>query len=395
MATTTNYGWTTPDDTALVKDGAAAIRTLGSSIDSTVFSNASAGIPKTIVDAKGDLIAATASDTVARVAVGTNGQVLVADSTAATGVAWATPVSGSITWTPRQGRQSNFAINQIAYNGSNLYVAIAASGGLFTSPDGVTWTSRTSGFGSNGIFAVAFGNGTWVIGGANGTMATSTDGITWTSRTSGFGTNIIRSIVYGNALWVAVGQNARITTSTDLSTWTERGTSGAGTIWSVIYANSMYVAVGAYSTNNIFYSSNGTSWTSMAAGTAELVYVYYYSGQYVAYTSSGVNTGYYSTDATSWTNFNTFSTSSGQGLKTNQNQGAFYYALNYLPNGVLPRIIYKVSAAIDTTAGYPQFYYQPIDVPRNYSGVEVSCIFVNSSGGFIIADSQGRIWTSF
>lgn len=37
MATTTNYAWDTPDDTDLVKDGASAIRTLGSSIDSTVF----------------------------------------------------------------------------------------------------------------------------------------------------------------------------------------------------------------------------------------------------------------------------------------------------------------------------------------------------------------------
>lgn len=37
MATTTNYGWTTPDDTSLVKDGASAIRTLGSSVDTTVF----------------------------------------------------------------------------------------------------------------------------------------------------------------------------------------------------------------------------------------------------------------------------------------------------------------------------------------------------------------------
>jgi len=36
MATTTNYGWTTPDDTALVKDGASAIRTLGSSIDTSL-----------------------------------------------------------------------------------------------------------------------------------------------------------------------------------------------------------------------------------------------------------------------------------------------------------------------------------------------------------------------
>lgn len=36
MATTTNYNWPTPDDTALVKNGASAIRTLGSSADSTV-----------------------------------------------------------------------------------------------------------------------------------------------------------------------------------------------------------------------------------------------------------------------------------------------------------------------------------------------------------------------
>jgi hypothetical protein len=35
MATTTNFGWTTPDDTALVKDGALAIRTLGQSIDTS------------------------------------------------------------------------------------------------------------------------------------------------------------------------------------------------------------------------------------------------------------------------------------------------------------------------------------------------------------------------
>ena len=36
MATTTNFGWTTPDDTSLVKDGAAAIRTLGQSIDTSM-----------------------------------------------------------------------------------------------------------------------------------------------------------------------------------------------------------------------------------------------------------------------------------------------------------------------------------------------------------------------
>jgi hypothetical protein len=37
MATTTNYSWTTPDNTAYVKDGASAIRTLGSSVDTTLY----------------------------------------------------------------------------------------------------------------------------------------------------------------------------------------------------------------------------------------------------------------------------------------------------------------------------------------------------------------------
>jgi len=90
MATTTpNYGWTVPTSTDLVKDGATAIETLGDAVDATVFSNANAAIAKTIVDAKGDIIAATAADTVARLAVGANNTVLTADSTTATGLKWA------------------------------------------------------------------------------------------------------------------------------------------------------------------------------------------------------------------------------------------------------------------------------------------------------------------
>jgi hypothetical protein len=93
MATTTNYSWTTPDDTALVKDGAAAIRSLGTAIDTTVFTNAGAAIAKTTVDAKGDLIAGTADNTVARLAVGTNGHTLVADSGETTGLRWSAGIA--------------------------------------------------------------------------------------------------------------------------------------------------------------------------------------------------------------------------------------------------------------------------------------------------------------
>ena len=120
MATTTpNFGWVVPTSTDLVKDGATAIETLGDSIDASlldlkggtsgqvlsknsntdmdfvwVTSDDANAIQNAIVDAKGDLIAATAADTPARLAVGTNGQILTADSTAATGIKWATPAGG-------------------------------------------------------------------------------------------------------------------------------------------------------------------------------------------------------------------------------------------------------------------------------------------------------------
>ena len=113
MATTTNFGWETPDDTDLVKDGALAMRTLGNAIDASlvdlkggttgqvlsktsntdmdftwITSDDANAIQNAIVDAKGDLITATAADTPARLAVGSNGDTLVADSAASTGLRW-------------------------------------------------------------------------------------------------------------------------------------------------------------------------------------------------------------------------------------------------------------------------------------------------------------------
>jgi hypothetical protein len=135
MATTTNYGWTTPDDTALVKDGAAAIRTLGSSIDTTtknlnpettlgdiayrsstanvktrlglgtagqvlrVNSGGTAPEWATTADAtplttKGDLFGFDTAD--ARIPIGANNTVLTADSTQTLGLKWATPSSPTL-----------------------------------------------------------------------------------------------------------------------------------------------------------------------------------------------------------------------------------------------------------------------------------------------------------
>ena len=132
MANTTNYNWETPDDTDLVKDGAAAIRTLGSSIDTTTknlnpqtttgalaYRSATANIntalpigtagqvlrvnsgatapewattaDQTPLTTKGDLFGFDTAD--ARIPVGTNGHILTADSTQSLGVKWAAPSS--------------------------------------------------------------------------------------------------------------------------------------------------------------------------------------------------------------------------------------------------------------------------------------------------------------
>jgi hypothetical protein len=121
MANTTYFGWETPDDTDLVKDGAAAIRTLGQAIDTSlqdleggttgqvlsktsntdmdftwVTTDDANAIQNAIVDAKGDIIAASANDTPARLAVGTNNQRLVAASGEATGLKYVADTQNTV-----------------------------------------------------------------------------------------------------------------------------------------------------------------------------------------------------------------------------------------------------------------------------------------------------------
>ncbi len=114
---TTNFNWQMPTSTDLVTDLPADFEVFGQAVDTTfvdlkggttgqVLSKASNtdmdfswinADPLTILDAKGDLITATAADTPARLAVGTDNYFLQAASGEATGLKWGGAWSD---WTP-------------------------------------------------------------------------------------------------------------------------------------------------------------------------------------------------------------------------------------------------------------------------------------------------------
>jgi hypothetical protein len=99
-------GTGTPGVTGVVHTGGATIKHVLTSDDLTFYTTgtatANAAIPKSTATTKGDLLAATASATIARLGVGTDTHVLTADSTQSTGIKWAAPATGDVTLTGTQ-----------------------------------------------------------------------------------------------------------------------------------------------------------------------------------------------------------------------------------------------------------------------------------------------------
>ena len=171
MANTTNFGWETPDDTDLVKDGAAAIRTVAGAIDTSLVDlkggttdqvlaknsgtdmdfkwvaptagdiegvTAGVGISgggtsgtvtvtnsmATAIDAKGDLIVGTGADTFSKLSAGTNGYLLTTDSAEATGLKWAAPAAsgGFALLSTTSASGASFTISSISGSYKHLLI---------------------------------------------------------------------------------------------------------------------------------------------------------------------------------------------------------------------------------------------------------------------------------
>lgn len=215
--------------------------------------------------------------------------------------------SGTITWTGRTAA-NNLQWQSVVY-GNGLFVAVAQSGTgnrVMTSPDGMTWTARTTA--DVLLSAVCFANGLFVAVGGGGSVMTSTDGITWVNRNGIDGVTSWRAIAYGAALFVAVGQDdvGKIMTSPNGITWTARSDPASNSAWyGVAFSGSLFAAVANQTVNNserIITSPDGITWTLRTGHDRAWAGVCYGGGKFVAVAQGNftVSTVMTSTDGVTW-----------------------------------------------------------------------------------------------
>lgn len=153
-------------------------------------------------------------------------------------------------------------IDAIAY-GNGTFV-LGAGNQIFTTTDGVDFTEQTSPF-AGSIRAAGYGDGVFVLGGRFGEVAYSDDdGVTWTIVAAGFDTgssDYVESIHHGNGLFVAAGTLAgQISTSPDGIVWTLRTDNITSIPYSGTYGNGIHIVVGDDGATS--RSADGVTWTA-------------------------------------------------------------------------------------------------------------------------------------
>jgi hypothetical protein len=185
-------------------------------------------------------------------------------------------------------------ITDIAYNGS-LYV-VATGSGISTSPDLITWTTRTVPGFPGGQSGLTYGNSLFMFIGYDGSTNynsswTSPDGITWTQKTQ-----VTAATTTNGTLSFAQGY-FYCSVNTDNVYRSTNGVSWASVAGLASYTNRGYVdeingvlfwksfSLGAYiyydQNNYYLYSTNsGTTWTALGGSASGCIGIWFYLGNY-------------------------------------------------------------------------------------------------------------------
>ena len=192
-------------------------------------------------------------------------------------------------------------LRDVAY-GANLFVGVGSTGTIYSSPDAVTWTSRTPPNVPN-YTAITYANGRFVaVGATTGAgpipVAYSDDGITWSLPATGFSATR-QGIAYGNGLWVAVASNASSVSSDNGLNWTTTTPiAELSFISGLSFGNGTFCATGT--SGNIATSTNGTSWSTVSVPTSSTIVDIVFGNQiFVALDGNGQI--FTSSDTLTWT----------------------------------------------------------------------------------------------
>jgi RNA polymerase sigma factor (sigma-70 family) len=140
------------------------------------------------------------------------------------------------------------------------YVTVSEGGFIMTSPDGVTWTDRSSPTKEN-LLGIFWDGRQFLAGGDQGTILSSPDGINWTSCNSRSPINIY-AFSYSGVGYVAVG-NDGILVSGDSANWTRVMTAPPIPFTACTWTGSEFLACGLGLDKNptIYTSPDGNTWT--------------------------------------------------------------------------------------------------------------------------------------
>jgi len=120
--------------------------------------------------------------------------------------------------------------------------SLGSSGSVYTSDDGLTWTTRFD-EAQKGLYGVACSDNLIVCVGLNGTIISSPDGIDWTEQVSGT-TETLFAVIWTGSNFVAVGNQTLVLSSIDGETWNTLYTDDYAALLDVAWIDNMYIAVG-------------------------------------------------------------------------------------------------------------------------------------------------------
>lgn len=171
---------------------------------------------------------------------------------------------GGFTWASGTSDiSSGITLNKIVYVASvSKFISIGTGGTIIDSPDGATWTTKTSGT-ANTLVDIVFNNSTSTViaCGYSGTIVSTVDGNVWAVRTSGTANHLsaITRVTPSSYTYISVGSSGTIITSPDGITWTLRTSGTTNNIYDVIRTSTpgYCLALHAY---GIVQSNDGSTW---------------------------------------------------------------------------------------------------------------------------------------